>query len=135
MGSIRLVVCHSQMDYGLVYICSAHNNVTRTSLIDGRHVEDSLTQYEAVRTTLCTCSESNFPSSSGSASSVMFPDSIRGFACTHVSHFNDMRSFNLVFETDLKRESKIKTRNWVCLWVTFCYWDSIYDRLNCWILK
>lgn len=51
-----------------------------TSLIGGRHTEDCLTQHEAVSTTLCSCSASYFPSSFGSASFSISPDSIRGFA-------------------------------------------------------
>ena len=77
----------------------------RTSLIDGRHVEDCLAQYEAVSTTLCIWSESNFPSKPGSASSVMFPDSIRGLAYTcksfkgnELEWVREMKNSQLVFD-------------------------------------
>lgn len=66
-----------------LFLCSIWNFIFGcTSVIVGRHIEDCLTQYEAVSTTLCSCSTSYSPCIPGSASFAMSPDSIRGFACT-----------------------------------------------------
>lgn len=75
--------------FSLINGYTVSKNLSITSLIEGRHIDDCLMQYEAMSTNLCNCSLSYLPSSFGSASSTIFPDSMKGFTCkifVYVTH-------------------------------------------------